>query len=306
MKKKKTVIPPIDGENEIPTFTPPTDGEDEIPTFTPPTDGEDEIPTFTPPKPSKNNGPKCYKHPEEDAMANCSKCGKPICKDCAESCMVDGAGYDGKYLCYDCSKKIFEEDERKLKKDRLKVGLKFGLFIAGILIGGAFGAADGLVPALIFAMIGGSFLSAFKPICGVFVDILKGIFELATGGSIAAAIINVLVGVIKFLILAIQCTIANIIKLVKYITYLVKANKAINATRDALRQLDDFMEYMAVKAANGGRDLSELVGEGGSLENNEYARVLREKGEAAADEMLRRATTTIAANGEIIRTFVVE
>lgn len=291
--------------DEVPTFTPPTE-ENEIPTFTPPEDGEDTIPTFTPPKPGKNNGPKCHNHPEEDAVANCAKCGKPICKECAESCMVSGGGYDGRYLCYDCSKEIFKEDESKLKKDRTKIILRFALFLGGMAAGAALGASDGAGMALILAMIGGSFFSAIKPIISAFGAFISGFFELASGGNIVSAIINIFVGIIKFLWTALVCTINNIIKLIQYTSYLIRANKAINQTKEAIRQLDDFMQYMAVKAANGGRDLSELVAEGGELENNEYARVLREQGEAAADEMLRKATTTIAENGEIIRTFTIE
>lgn len=56
-----------------------------IPTFTPPEDG---APVFTPPKTPQHDGPVCYHHPSEPAVARCARCGKYICKDCAEAYTV--------------------------------------------------------------------------------------------------------------------------------------------------------------------------------------------------------------------------
>lgn len=47
-----------------------------IPTFTPPEDG---APVFTPPKTPQHDGPVCYHHPSEPAVARCARCGKYIC-----------------------------------------------------------------------------------------------------------------------------------------------------------------------------------------------------------------------------------
>lgn len=44
-----------------------------IPTFTPPEDG---APVFTPPKTPQHDGPVCYHHPSEPAVARCARCGK--------------------------------------------------------------------------------------------------------------------------------------------------------------------------------------------------------------------------------------
>lgn len=40
---------------------------------------------------------KCYKHPEEDAIGICSKCGRGICTQCAETS-------HGRLICKDCLK----------------------------------------------------------------------------------------------------------------------------------------------------------------------------------------------------------
>ena len=62
------------GADAVPTFTPPT------PTFTPPVDAK---PTF--------NGPACYYHKDEPAVAKCARCGKFICQDCFDNYGVSAA-----------------------------------------------------------------------------------------------------------------------------------------------------------------------------------------------------------------------
>lgn len=284
--KEKTV-------EEIPTFKAP-ESDEEIPMFSAPTVDE------------KYEGPVCKNHPNYPAVAQCARCGQNICKECAETCAVSSGEYANKNLCFDCCKELFEADKKELSKNRNKIMIQYILTIVGCVLGGAVGADSGAVMMLICIAIGGSLLAALKPIGGAMIDMFKGIIELASGGSIVGAIIQVFVGAINFLIVSIQCAIRTTIKLVKYTNYLIKANKAIKSDKDALKEIQDFMTYMAVKANNKNADIAKLMQEGGELYNNSYARMLVEKGEEAADAMLRVATTRIAENGEIIRTFVAE
>jgi hypothetical protein len=46
----------------------------------------------------------CFYHPERDAVAVCSKCGKPLCKECAIE-------YKGKIYCKDCLAEIKKKEE---------------------------------------------------------------------------------------------------------------------------------------------------------------------------------------------------
>ena len=302
-KEETNVKENIKENEEIPTFTPPK--EDEIPTFTPP---EDDIPTFTAPTgETKFDGPACKNHPNHPAVAQCARCGENICKECAETCSVSGGEYAGKYLCFDCCKALFDDDKKELSKNRNKVMIQYIITLIGVIIGGAIGASGGsIITVIIFAAIGGSLLVALKPIFSALGDAISGIVEAAAGGSILSGIIQFLVGVVKFLIVAVQCIIRTSIKLTRYTIYLVKANKAINSDKEALKELQDFMTYMDVRARKPHEDIAKLMQEGGELYNNSYAKLLVEKGEEVADQMLRVATTRIAENGEIIRTFVTE
>ena len=58
---------------------------------------------------------KCFYHPDREAVAVCSRCGKPLCKECAKE-------YKGKIYCKDCLEEIKKEEalEKKLKDEILK------------------------------------------------------------------------------------------------------------------------------------------------------------------------------------------
>ena len=88
----------LQNSNAIPTFTPPADN---APVFTPPTRNLD--------------GPVCYHHPDEPAAAQCARCGKYICKDCAEAYTVGAGEYSNQCLCYDCCQALVAENVEILK-----------------------------------------------------------------------------------------------------------------------------------------------------------------------------------------------
>ena len=289
-------------EEEIPTFTAPKDeGNEEIPTFTAPKGGDDDVPTFTAPKGPGIDGKYCHHHPSKPAAGKCNKCGKYICKDCLETCAVtiNGQAYN---LCFDCCNNIFKEDEKKFAKDKRTIMFHYVLTIIGMVIGGIFGIGGGILGLLIGAVIGGSFLAAFKPVMQSFVEFIKGIFELASG-NILEGIFKFIGGFFQFLIVAIQCAFRTTKKMIIYTRYLISTNNALKETRTALKQIKDFMDYMNYMENNPKADVSKLVAEGGALAGNSYAVLFAEKGEKAADEALRHATTIIAENGEIIRKF---
>ena len=101
-----------------------------IPTFTPPT-----APTFTPPPQPQHDGPVCYHHPTEPAVAQCARCGKYICKDCAEAYGVTSGDYAGKCLCYDCCQQLVSENVADLNANLKKIKGQFSLQIIGMGIG---------------------------------------------------------------------------------------------------------------------------------------------------------------------------
>ena len=269
-----------------------------IPTFTPPT-----APTFTPPK---HDGPVCYHHPSEPAEAQCARCGKYVCKDCAEAYTVALGEYANKTLCYDCCEQIVSDNVAELTANKKKVKGQFILQIIGMVIGFIMGismgaesgdAGSAFVTGLICMCIGGVFLSAMKAFFSLTWDCIKiafaGQFGLLT---ILSIIFNIIVIVFK-------CIWITLSQTVQYIIYLKKTSGFIESDTQALQQMKDYMEYTLVRSQNKGVDLESLMNEGSELYNNSYAQSVRDNGEAAADAALRQATTMINEHGEIIRDF---
>lgn len=260
--------------------------QDVIPTFTPPAD---DAPAFTPP--TRNfDGPVCYHHPDEPAAAQCARCGKYICRDCAKAYTVGAGEYVNQCLCYDCCQTLVAENVEILKKQKAKIITTFVVTIIGMIIGAALFAETGSAAGIIFGMLWiGSFWVWVK-------SSFAGWWNNPAGRSLAGFVGACIGG-------AIIAPIRTIIKIVQCIKYLISTSKSIEEDSAALQQMTAYMEYTQVMRRNKGVDLETLMGQGSELYNNSYAKMVSVHGEAVADAMLRQCTTTIAENGEIIRNF---
>lgn len=271
-----------------------------IPTFTPPT-----APTFTPPVQEQHNGPVCYHHTSEPAVASCARCGKYICKDCAEAYGVTSGEYAGKHLCYDCCEQIVADNVAELTANKAKIKGQFILQIVGMVIGFIVGFGAGissdfgtaLLGGFIYACIGGVFLSAVKAFLSLTWDAIK----IAFAGQFG--ILTILSIIFNVLVITIKCIWVTVTNTIYYITYLKKTQGFIESDTEALNQMRAYMEYTLVRNNNKGVDLEDLMNEGSELYNNSYAQAVRANGEEAADAALRQATTMINERGEIIRDF---
>ena len=276
-------------DGRIPTFTPPT------PTFTPPSDAK---PTF--------NGPACYYHSDEPAVAQCARCGKYICQDCYDNYGVSGGEYQGHALCYDCCQQLVAENIADLKKNKNKIKFQFILSIIGMVIGFILGMSAGIesgdigsgfVSGLIFACVGGVFLSALK----AFFSLLWDAIKIAFAGQFG--ILTILSIIFQTIVIVFKCIWVTISNTFYYIKYLRETSGFIESDTAALQQMKDYMEYTLVRNQNRGVDIETLLNQKSELADNSYARMVQEKGEEGAEAALRDCVATINENGEIIRSF---
>ena len=297
-----TFTPPVQ-ENPIPTFTPPVQ-EDPIPTFTPPVQ-EDPIPMFTPPPRPRHSGPSCYYHQDEPAVAQCARCGKFICQDCADNYGVVAGEYAGQALCYDCCQQIVAENVEELTRNKNTIKRQFTLSLIGMTIGFLFGFISGIANGSIAGGLGAGFAAAC--IGGVFLSALKAYFSMMwetikTGfqHGWVAALIGAFIGCF---IIGIKCIWATISNTIYYISYLKKTSGFIESDTACLQQMKDYMEYTLIRSQNVGVDINTLLQEESRLADNSYARMVQSCGEEQAEAALRNCVTTINENGEIIRSF---
>ncbi len=291
------------GQVDIPTFTAPKN--DDIPTFTAPRG--DDIPTFASPERAGARGKKCYYHSMVPAYSTCARCGKPVCKDCCDSYGVSAGEYEGKTLCYDCTRELVEENVAGLNKNYRTIFLRFIFFLVGIGIGVFIGVAigvnsgsvgGGIFASVLFGAIGGSALNFFARFFG---DVPS--FFAMTGSIILDIIIGSIRFCISFFVYAVMAFIETIQKLTYYLSYMKETKGFAESDKESLQNMDDYMEYTRVMQNNRGVSLETLMQEGGELENNSIARMILEQGEDHTEAYMRECVTRIAENGEIIREF---
>lgn len=277
------------GTDAIPTFTPPT------PTFTPPVDAK---PTF--------NGPACYYHKDEPAVAKCARCGKFICQDCFDNYGVTNDEYAGQALCYDCCQQLVAENVAELTRNKNKIKFQFILSIIGMALGFIIGMSAGIesgdigggfVSGLIFACIGGVFLSAMK----AFFSLTWEAIKIAFAGQFG--ILTVLSIIFQIIVIVFKCIWVTISNTIQYIIYLKRTSGFIESDKAALAQMADYMEYTLIRNQNRGVDIETLLNQKSELADNSYARMVQEQGEEGAEAVLRGCVASINENGEIIRSF---
>lgn len=293
-----------------PVFTPPTtqsntrNANPSVPVFTPPA-----TPKFTPPAAPRFTGPACHFHPDEPAAHRCARCGKYICQDCAENYQVTNNQYEGQPICYDCCQELVSENVSELKKNLTKIKVAFITSLVGMLIGLIFGFTTGIkdggfgtgvFTGLVFACIGGVFLSAAKQFFALAWLSVKTIFTGDAGDAKAASIVFFFQ---VFLILPIKCIWATVRNTIQYIIYIKRTSGFIESDTEFLRQISDYMEYTLVRNKYQGVDIDTLLENESSLANNSFARMVQAEGEEQAEANLRGVTATINEHGEIIRSF---
>ena len=277
------------GADAVPTFTPPT------PTFTPPVDAK---PTF--------NGPACYYHKDEPAVAKCARCGKFICQDCFDNYGVSSGDYAGQALCYDCCQQLVAANVDELKRNKGKIMFQFILQIIGMVFGFIFGLSAGIesgdvgsgfVTGLICAGVGGVFLSALK----AFFSLTWEVIKIAFAGQFG--ILTIFSILFQTIVIVFKCIWITISNTFYYIKYLRETSGFIDSDTNALQQMKDYMEYTMIRNQNRGVDIATLLNQKSELADNSYARMVQEKGEEGAEAALRDCVATINENGEIIRSF---
>lgn len=314
-----TFTPPTADGGDIPTFTPPTAGGGDIPVPTPPTGGDDGIPTFTPPgkkditptftpptvNPPVHNGPACYYHHSEAAVAQCARCGKYLCRDCTDAYGVCSGEYAGKSLCYDCTQQLVEENVTELTKNKATIKRKLIVSIVGAAIGFVLGAIGGVAGGiggmfglgLICAAIGAVFLSAIKAFGATIGDVIRA----SNSGKSEFFVIGFLV--VRIFMLIFLSIFYSIYNTIYYLKYLKETAGFIESDQAAMQQMKDYMEYTLIRNKNPGVDIDTLLREESVLADNSYAHMVQTQGEAQAEAQLRSCVGTVNANGEIIRSF---
>ena len=213
---------------------------------------------------------QCFHHPSQQEAAKCTKCGKPICRKCANDYGVAAGEYAGKVLCYDCTAGLVAANVAEIKSIREKTGGImailgiFGCFLKEVFL--AFKNFFGGSSSLASGNVGG----AFRAFYGIFIQLPLS-------------------------------PINAVLRFTRRHQLLKQFDKIIASDSQSLQQMRDYFTYTQTMERNQGIGLAALVAQGSELSDNSYARAVLSNGEQAAWNQLRKSVTKIAENAEVIK-----
>lgn len=207
---------------------------------------------------------RCYFHANEPAVAQCAKCGKSVCKDCADSYRVISGEFANRVLCYDCCSQIVSDNVNMLNQNKKKIWISIVLMAIGALIGMAYSLSIDDPVMMVF----------FVPLGAVFFNFVKDFFRsIGQSFRVIGETGNELVGIIffvfKLIYLFFKCIVVAVIKLIQNIIYLVKTSHAAESDSECLRQMQEYMNT----------------------------------GRKSAESTIKSATSTIIENNELINSY---
>lgn len=271
----------------------------EIPTFTPP------VPEFTPPGISSNGF--CYQHQTESAVGDCSTCHKLMCDECFDALGV----IKGEEICYDCAKELVNENITQLTQNkkiirndfnRARIGAILGAVLGfSLVISGGGGVILSLFAAVLWAGIGGTFINFIKELVSIELQIIKEILKYIFLGRFNP--VKIIFALIKGTVLQFKCGYRTISNMFFYVNYLKETEGFIEADREKLRQLEEFMEYTIIRNNNPRVDIETLLTQHSQLAKNAFAQLAKTKTKAQMAAVVNDYISTINERGEIIRTF---
>lgn len=251
------------------------------------------------------DGMVCYHHPSQQAVAQCGKCGKGICKDCCDVYGVESGEFAGRALCYDCTVAEVEDNVKMATTLRKIVKTEFTFIIAGVVIGAIvggllMGSSNGDIGSvftgiILFGLLGG---------CGW--SVLKALGLMISGGGDLGVHGNYggLGKMLRGFGMIIIAPIRTIIKIVSR-SRQIKELAAIAASDSlAIEEMKAYFAYTKVIEENRGVELATLTTSGGALVENKYAQKVLSNGENAAKASLCQEVKQIYHNNDRLTGFI--
>ena len=227
-------------------------------------------------------GEKCSHHVLQDAVQECKICGKPICKDCLEIYNMENETYRNEPFCYDCIGELVKENTANEMKFRKKVTTErvmallmsvVLMFVGSALLRDERGEGVPLLIIILGAVLLGGCIAVMPEIIKAFKagDVKKGL--------------ACMFGAYIFMARTRRRQLEQCVEI---------------ATSDSftISRIRNYYAYTQFMEKNKDADLAKLTAPGGRLNDNQYAKDVLEKGEAAARGEMRRNVIQIAENNE--------
>lgn len=195
----------------------------------------------------------CFFHTSQEAVAQCQRCGKNLCRSCSKTYGFHPSDWHGKTLCPKCTKDVLSIEKAEMEEYRSEhigriigtaVGMAIGL-VAGIVIGKNIGEGTVLY-AILFMLIGGAIFGSIKSVLKALVTVFKSVIVGTLGGYLSG---NPIVGlflalpmliwaIIKAMVLVGIEIIKSLFNTIKSIVWIAGYSRSVKQYEDTLAELN--------------------------------------------------------------------
>ena len=124
----------------------------------------------------------CFFHTSQEAVAQCQRCGKNLCRSCSKTYPFSPSNWHGKTLCPKCMSDVLKTEREEMDDCRSEhigriiatgIGMAIGI-VAGIMIGHSAGEGTVLY-AVLLMFVGGALIGSIRSILRALVTVFKSV-----------------------------------------------------------------------------------------------------------------------------------
>ena len=194
----------------------------------------------------------CFYHTSQEAVAQCQRCGKNLCKSCSKTYGFHPSDWHGKALCPKCTRDVLSTERAEMEKYRSEhigriigtaIGMAIGL-VAGIMIGKKTGDGTAIY-AILLTLVGGAIVGSINAVLKALVTVFKSVIVGTLGGYFSdnpmigffLALPMLVWALLKAIILIVAEIIKSLYSTVKSFIWIAKYSRSVKQYDDSLAKL---------------------------------------------------------------------
>ncbi len=188
----------------------------------------------------------CFYHSSQQAVAQCQRCGKSLCRSCSRTYAFNPSDWHGKTLCPNCTRDILKEERAEMESCRsdhigrivgTAIGMVIGL-VAGILIGKNAGYTA--LYAVLLTFIGGAIVGSIKAVLSCLGTVFKSVIVGTIGGYLSDnPVVGLLLALPVFIWAVIKAMALVLVEIVKSIYHTIRSIIWVVGYSKSVKQYDD-------------------------------------------------------------------
>lgn len=194
----------------------------------------------------------CFFHSAQEAVSQCQRCGKNLCRSCSKTYGFHPSEWHGKTLCPKCTRDILNTEKAEMESHRTEhisriiltiVGMAIGL-VAGVMLFKNTGDGN-ILYIILFTLIGGALAGSITAVLKALVTVFKSVIVGTLGGYFSGNPIVGLFLALPMLVWAeIKAIVLILIEIIKSFYNTAKSIVWIAKYSNSVRQYDESLSKL--------------------------------------------------------------